>query len=128
MAKVLRKRLRGARKKARNVNSDNGNGFLGTDVKVRAKKKSAQVFKAVGDVNAIGVVDRAIQTLKRKLAELAARTGRSWPSLLQQAVGANNDTPKSGVLHGDAPSEVRDDDVQFLLLQDQARGLQHNKN
>ena len=128
VAEALGKLLKGAYKKPKLISSDNGNEFLGPVSKLLVKKKLAQVFKAVGDVSAIGVVDRAIQTLKRKLAELAGRTGRSWPSLLQQAVGAINDTPKPGVLHGDAPSEVRDDDeVRFMLLQDQARALQHNK-
>ncbi len=128
VAVALKKLIRDAPKKPKVISSDNGNEFLGPVSKLLVKRKIAQVFKAVGDVNAIGVVDRAIQTLKRKLAELAAKTGRSWPSLLQQAVKSINGTPKPGVLHGDAPSEVRDDvDVQFLLLQDQARGLQHNK-
>ena len=50
---------------------------------------------------------------------------------MEQPLGAScagiNDTPKP-VLHGDAPSEVRDDDdVNFMLQQDQARNLQHNK-
>ncbi len=128
VAEALAKLLRAAQKKPKLISSDNGNEFLGPVSKLLVRHKIAQSFKAVGDVNAIGVVDRAIQTLKKKLAELAARTGRSWSSLLQQAVGALNDTPKPGVLHGDAPSEVRDDDeVRFMLLQDQARALQHNK-
>ncbi len=128
VAVALEKLIRDAPREPKLISSDNGNEFLGPVSKLLVKHKIAQAYKAVGDVNAIGVVDRAIQTLKRKLAELAAKTGRSWPSLLQQAVRSINDTPKPGVLHGDAPSEVRDDaDVQFLLLQDQARALQHNK-
>jgi hypothetical protein len=120
--------LRSAYKKPKLISSDNGNEFLGAVSELLRKQKIAQSFKAVGDVNAIGVVDRAIQTLKGKLAELSAKTGRSWPSLLRQVVQQINDTPKPGVLHGNAPKEVRDDDdVQFMLLQDQARALQHNK-
>ena len=100
VAEALEKLLRAAHKKPKLISSDNGNEFLGPVSKLLAKQKIAQAYKAVGDVNALGVVDRAIQTLKKKLAELAGRTGRSWPSLLQQAVGAINDTPKPGVLHG----------------------------
>ena len=128
VAEALGKLLKGANKKPKLISSDNGNEFLGPVSKLLVKKKIAQAFKSVGDVNALGVIDRAIQTLKRKLAELAGSTGRSWPSLLQQAVGAINSTPKSGVLHGTAPNAVRTDpDVRFMLLQDQARALQHNK-
>ena len=95
--------LRSAYKKPQLLSSDNGNEFIGPVSELLQEKRIAQSFKAVGDVNAIGVVDRAIQTLKGKLAELAARTGRSWPSLLRQAVQQINDTPKPGVLHGNAP-------------------------
>ena len=109
------------------ITSDNGNEFLGPVSALLTRKNIAQRFKAVGDVNAIGVVDRAIQTLKRKLAELAAKLGSPWSSLLDRAVQGLNDTPKP-VLHGDAPSEVRgDDEVGFMLQQDQARSIQHNK-
>ncbi len=128
VAEALGKLLKGANKKPKLISSDNGNEFLGPVSKLLVKKKIAQAFKSVGDVNALGVIDRAIQTLKRKLAELAGSTGRSWPSLLQQAVSALNSTPKPGVLHGAAPTAVRKDpDIRFMLLQDQARALEHNK-
>ena len=127
VAEALGKLLKGANKKPKLISSDNGNEFLGPVSKLLVKKKIAQAFKSVGDVNALGAIDRTIQTLKRKLAELAGSTGRSWPSLLQQAVSALNSTPKPGVLHGAAPTAVRTDPkVRFLLLQDQARALEHN--
>ncbi len=66
--------------------------------------------------------------LKRKLAEMHATTKKSWAINLQAAVAALNSTPKPAVLHGDAPSEVKDNPkVTFMLMQDQARDLQHNK-
>jgi hypothetical protein len=90
-------------------------------------KGIAHRLKPVGDVNALGVVDRTIQSLKKKLAELSSTTKRTWPDLLQQAVSALNSTPKPGVLHGDSPEEVKDDpEVQFLLQQDQAKNFRHN--
>ena len=47
--------------------------------------------------------------------------------MLERAVAGINNTPKPGVLHGTAPKEVRDDDnVRFMLLQDQAKNMQHN--
>ena len=95
VAEALGKLLKGANKKPKLISSDNGNEFLGPVSELLVKKKIAQAFKAVGDVNALGVVDRAIQTLKRNLAELAGSTGRSWPSLLQQAVGGRSTAPQS---------------------------------
>ncbi|HSG20481.1 MAG TPA: hypothetical protein VLA31_06895, partial [Burkholderiaceae bacterium] len=90
-------------------------------------KGIAHRLKPVGDLNALGVVDRTIQTLKKKLAELSSTTKRTWPDLLQRAVSALNSTPKPGVLHGDSPAEVKDDpEVQFLLQQDQAKNFRHN--
>jgi hypothetical protein len=46
------------------ITSDNGNEFLGPVSTLLAKYRIAQSFKAVGDVNASGVVDWAIQTLR----------------------------------------------------------------
>jgi hypothetical protein len=93
-------------------------------------KGIARRLKPVGDVNALGVVDRTItiQSLKqKKLAELRSTTKRTWPDLLQQAVSALNSTPKPGVLHGDSPAEVKDDpEVQCLLQQDPAKNFKHN--
>ena len=77
VALALEKLIRDAPTKPKVISSDNGNEVLGPVSKLLVKHKIAQVFKAVGDVNATGVVDRAIQTLKR-----------SWPSLLQGRVGA----------------------------------------
>jgi hypothetical protein len=73
------------------------------------------------------VVDRTVQSLKKKLAELSSTTKRTWPDLLQQAVSALNSMPKPGILHGDSPAEVKDDpEVQFLLQQDCDHVLQAN--
>jgi hypothetical protein len=127
VAPALEALLQLAPKMPKLITSDNGNEFLGPVSTLLTRLNIAQRYKAVGDVNAIGVVDRTIQTLKRKLAELAGARARPWSAILDQAVQGMNDTPKP-VLHGDAPSEVRgDDDVSFMLQQDQARSLQHNK-
>jgi hypothetical protein len=116
-----------AKKKIRVLASDNGNEFNGPVADLLLDKGIAHRLKPVGDVNALGLVDRTIQSLKRKLAELSATTKRTWPDLLQQAVSALNSTPKPGVLHGDSPAEVKDDpEVQFLLQQDQAKNFRHN--
>ncbi len=82
----------------------------------------------MGDLNALGLLDRQIGLLNRKLIEMHASTKKSWAANLQIAVKALNNTPKPDVLHGAAPVEVREDpETTFMLLQDQARGIQINK-
>jgi hypothetical protein len=64
--------------------------------------------------------------LKQRLAQLAT-DGGNWASVLARAVAGINNTPKPGVLHGAAPKDVRgDDDIRFMLLQDQAKNMKHN--
>ena len=111
------------------MSSDNGAEFTGPVQEYLASKRITARFKAVGDVNALGVVDRSIQTLKRKLAEMmSASSSGSWVEFLPKAVAALNDTAKPGVLHGATPNEVRSDpQVRFMLLQDQAKNIEHNR-
>jgi len=113
------------------MSSDNGLEFNNAEVKkVLSKKGIVQKFKDVGDLNALGLLDRTIGLLKRRLAENHTATNSkrgSWAINLQAAVNALNKTPKPEVLHGAAPVDVRDDpEVRFLLLQEQARNLKKN--
>ena len=62
------------------------------------------------------------------MAKMMANSSESWVEILPKATAAYNNTPK-GPLHGDAPAEVREDpQVKFMLLQDNARKLQHNQD
>ena len=49
-----------------------------------AKKGIAQKFKDPSDVNGIGVIDKAIQSLKQRLAQLATARG-TWASVLTRS-------------------------------------------
>ena len=125
-----RSRLRAAtrRKKPSIISSDNGAEFGGEVAALLKDRGIEQRFKDPGDLNALGLLDRQIGLLKKKLAEMAARTKRTWPFLLQQAVDSLNATPKPDVLHGEAPKDVKDSPaVRFMLQQDQARALNHNQ-
>ena len=116
------------RKKPQIISSDNGSEFQGEVAALLRQKGIVQKFKDAGDLNALGLLDRQIGLLKRKLAEMHATSKKSWAINLQAAVAALNGTPKPAVLHGDAPAEVKDNPkVTFMLMQDQARDLQHNK-
>ena len=110
------------------ISSDNGKEFLGPVSTMLERRKIVQRFKAVGDVNALGVVDKAIQTIKKTMARLMSKDGgaRNWRDALRQAVAGYNETYHSAV--HDAPADVRaDDQVVFMNLQDNARKLQHNQ-
>ncbi len=117
--------LNAARKQPQVISSDGGAEFT-KDVSEMLTRRGGivQRFKDAGDANALGVVDRQIGLLKRKLAERGGWT----PQNVQAAVKALNSTPKPGVLHGAAPEEVSEDpEVTFMLMQDQAKALQQNQ-
>jgi len=77
--------------------------------------------------NSIAVVDRAVGSLKLTLAKMMATRSGSWQVMLQDAVEALNKQPKA-VLHNETPEQVSSNDqVQFMLLQDNARNLVKNK-
>jgi hypothetical protein len=123
---ALAKLLELALRKPKLISCDQGQEFRGLVGLMLEKKGIVQKFKDTSDVNGIGVIDKAIQTLKQRLAQLATGGG-TWASVLAKAVAGINKTPKPGVLHGAAPMEVRDnDDLRFMLLQDQAKNMKHN--
>ena len=109
------------------ISSDNGKEFLGPVTTMLQKRDIAQKFKEVGDINALGVVDKAIQTLKKNMARiLTDEKVRNWKDALKKAVKGYNDTYHSSV--HDAPSDVRGDDkVMFMNLQDNAAKFEHNQ-
>ena len=79
------------------------------------------------DRNAIAVVERGIQTLKKDLATRVARKGGQWSDHFERAAGAYNARPHETV-HG-APEDVeRQPATEFRVLQDNADKFQHNKD
>ena len=119
--------FRRAAKLPKLISSDQGTEFQNEVPDLLRRNAIAHKLKAGGDVNGIGVIDKAIQSLKQKIAQMVSSAG-TWASVLTRAVAAANKTPKSGVLHGAAPKEVRDDPaVHFMLLQDQEKNMNHNK-
>ena len=128
MALKLKEILDEARKKPQVISSDNGSEFGGLVAEFLQHRGIVQKFRNVGDLNALGLLDRQIGLLKRKLADMHGTTKKSWAVNLQAAVKALNATPKPAVLHGAAPADVRKDhEATFMLMQDQARAIQHNK-
>ena len=122
-------------------NSDGikGLGTITTDMGPEWTGQSANVMENEGvahrdhdpaDANVTGVLDRAIQTLKRRLAQSLAGKGRSgpWPSRVAQVVKQYNDTYHPAIR--DEPAEFNDAGHQvkrFLAEQDNAKKLDHNQ-
>ena len=87
--------------------------------------------RPIGDSNALAVVDRKMQQVKKLLAE-DAKTARKdgnipkWDSAIHDVVDAVNHTDSSAV-HGE-PANVNNNNVQsFLVLQDNSRAFAHDK-
>ena len=79
------------------------------------------------DRNAMAVVDRGIQTLKKDLATRVARKGGQWSDHFKQVASAYNARPHETV-HG-APEDVeKQPATEFRVLQDNADKFQHNKD
>jgi hypothetical protein len=88
------------------ISTDNGNEFKGAVSEYLESKGIAQRFRSVGDINALALVDRAIQQLKQKIAEMLSRgDGDNWKDVLSAAVNALNNQRRD-VLHGEKPTGV----------------------
>jgi hypothetical protein len=123
---VLRRMLATLPKKPEVISTDKGNEWTGAVQDMLDAKGIIRRTKDPQDVNALGVVDRAIQNLKTRLAESLSAEPGEWASRIQEVVEAYNSTPHQTV-HGE-PEEVRKNPVQgFLVLQDNAAKLKGNQ-
>ena len=121
---VGRATKRAARELTGVVTTDLGNEFatLGWEL-----PEAVHRTKRPEDRNAIAVVDRGIQTLKRDLATRVTRKGGQWSDHFERAAGAYNARPHETV-HG-APEDVeKQPATEFRVLQDNADKFQHNKD
>ena len=84
------------------VTTDLGNEFATLDRELPAD--AVRRTKRPEDRNAIAVVDRGIQTLKKDLATRVARKGGQWSDHFEQTASAHNARPHETV-HG-APEDV----------------------
>ena len=107
------------------VTTDLGNEFATLDREL--PENAVHRTKRPEDRNAIAVVDRGIQTLKKDLATRVARKGGQWSDHFQQTASAYNARPHETV-HG-APEDVeKQPATEFRVLQDNADKFQRNKD
>ena len=96
------------------VTSDLGKEFATLDRELPSE--AVHPTKRPEDRNAIAVVDRGLQTLKKDLATRVARKGGQWSDHFQQTALAHNARPHETV-HG-APEDVeKQPATEFRVLQ-----------
>ena len=105
------------------MSSDKGNEFTGAVDHLFEEKGITHRVKEKYDPNALAVVDRVIQNLKKRLAESLADDPGEWARRIQDVVRQYNATEHSTV--HDAPGDISPI-AKFLVLQDNAQKLKHN--
>lgn len=83
--------------------------------------------KQAGDTNAMGVLDRSMQTIKQDLALRVGRHGGGWAQHLQQVTDAYNHRYNSAV-HGEPATAGEENEQSFLIMQDNASKFLHNRD
>ena len=87
-------------KKPEVISTDKGNEFTGAVQSMLDAKGIIRRTKDPLDVNALSVVDRAIQNLKKRLAESLSAEEGEWASRIKEVVKQYNATPHETV-HGE---------------------------
>ena len=98
------------------IMSDNDSSFLGSEFqKVLVKHDIHHDPNAVGDHNALGIIDNFAKRIKRILTAYFLQTKKkNWIDVIQKIVATYNVSPHSS-LGGFTPSEVRNNDDQDLI-------------
>ena len=127
MAPVLRQILNEMDPIPTIISSDKGNEFTGAVERLLEEKEIIHRTKREKyDPNVLAVVDRAIQNLKRRLAESLADSPGEWATRITQVVQQYNATEHSTV--HDAPKEISTNPLaKYMVLQDNAQKLKHNQ-
>ena len=108
--------------------SDAGNEYRGPVQTLLDEKGIVHRTKETGDVNALAVLDRFIQTFKKRLAESLAANKGEWADRVPEVVRQYNETPHQTIFD-EAPNDLGESKVAtFMNLQENARKLAHNQN
>lgn len=126
---ILRRLINSMDKKPVFVFTDKGNEFT-NEVSTMLEEKEIihKTRREAHDMNVLGVIDRAIQTIKKRLAENLADNKSEWVQRLNVITKQYNDTAHT-TLHGTEPSKFGKEGQElseFQTLADNADKLQHN--
>ena len=113
------------------ISTDMGNEFVLEVETLLRQRNIIRKKKTPIETNALGVLDRAMQSLQQIIAKKAARDGGDWGQLLASSVAALNSTTNEAVR--DAPEDVIQDDdaaknLQFMALKDNAAKFRHTNS
>ena len=111
------------------VTTDKDNAFTNQSANVLENEGLTHRTHDPADVNVTSVLDRAIQTIKRRLAQSLAGKPAPWPSRVAQVVRQYNQTSHPA-LHDDEPEDFNKPGhavKRFLTEQDNADKLEHNQ-
>ena len=76
------------------ISTDEGPEFTNNTMKAYLNSVGIKLrVKLKGDPNALGVVDKAIQTMKNKLATVRGTEGGNWEALLARVTKSMHETP-----------------------------------
>ena len=110
------------------LTTDKGNEWANQSANVLENEGITHRMKDPADPNVLAVLDRAIQTIKRRLAQSLAGKSGPWPSRVAQVVLQYNNTFHPAIR--DEPGDFNDKShavKRFLVEQDNAEKLQHNQ-
>ena len=111
------------------LTTDKGNEFTGAAANVLENEQISHRTKDPADPNILAVLDRAIMTIKRRLAQSLAGKSGPWPSRVAQVVKQYNSTYHPAIR--DEPGEFNDKGhavKRFMVEQDNAEKLEHNED
>ncbi len=109
------------------ISSDAGNEFTGAVDTLLRQRNIIHKVKPKGEINSLAIADRAIQTLKQKMAHMMAKDegDGNWTKYLRDAVAAYNAQYHSAVM--ESPEDVRKhNDVIFMNMKNNAEKIRHN--
>ena len=108
------------------LSTDDGNEFAVLATYLKDRGIGHKVSVSDRDVNALAVLDRAVQDVKQRFTRMMARTGAGDEKVkLERALTAHNNAHIQ-TIHG-APNEVqKNPDLVFLNMVDNAARFEHN--
>ncbi len=129
IAPVLRRILNGMEKLPTFISTDRGGEFTKEVADLLESKNIVHRTKAdTSDLNALSVIDRAIQTIKKRLAESLADTKGEWAQRVTEVIKQYNSTVHPAI-HGEPEDFGREghEVAKFITQAENADKLQFNQ-
>ena len=128
VAPVVRELLQKVGTPVHFVSTDFGNEFTGAVNDVLETAGTIHKLKSSpSDVNALAVIDRAIQTIRKRLSESLTDKHGAWSDRLQAVIKQYNESPHES-LHQESPEDAEENPtVKHLLLEENSQKAAGNQ-